>query len=393
MAHASAALFAALLLSSGLAAQTFFDPASEAGRGAVEAFEKLSSSAQGNALKCTIYPFQPRLNYDLRVWTGYQFTFPAWQFEPEKRAVLINILKITPVNPERKAPVWLYRRWDISKIPVEATQNRKIELEAGGGFLVGSGAYEVDWLVIDDRDRACRKSWKINSNPPKRDKLGITPGLVQDETSMAAWTGPAATTTTGAKRATLLVNVYPTFRRRYLARLSWWDRRLLTTAITTTIDRGAFASARVVLFDLERRRVVFEDDNFGRQGYRRLMSKLAEADFATIDYSILKDGPSESEFLLSLLEAESRRDAPSDAVVFVTPAWRLSQSKMKVPPSVREDVPNLYCIALTSRLDFAVGSVVDFVKAGKGEVYTVFEPQDLAVALDKIQRELRTPTR
>lgn len=389
MARATPVVLGALLLASGLAAQVRFDPNSEHGREAVSAFEKFVSSKSNQPLMCSVMPFPPTLSYDLRVWTGYQFFFPAWQLEAGKPALLLNVFRVTPVKPKPGEPVWFHRHWNLPAFSPEALKNRKVELEAGGGFLVGSGEFQVDWLLVDDRDRICRKTWKFNSNPPLREQLGLTPGLVDDDSRVSAWPGPKAAAGAPGKRATILVNVYPTFRRRYLSRLSWWDRRLLTTAITTTVDRAGFASARVVLFDLERRRVLFEDNEFGPAGYRRLLGRLGEADFATIDYSVLREGQTEFEFLRSLIETEGSQQRVSDAVVFVTPAWREGQRKSRLPDALWEAVPRLFCIALSPRNNWVAGSVVDFVKAGKGQILSVFAPQDLARATEKIQRELR----
>lgn len=369
-------------------AQSRFDPAEgDSGRKAVATFEDVLAGRGQGKLKCTVNRYAPSLNYDLQVWTGFSMSFPGMQFQPGRKAFMVNVFRVTPLKPAGE-PVWFFRRYDLPPIPPEAAKNKKIQLEAGGGFLVGSGEYQVDWVLIDDLDRACTARWQLKSDPPEKERIGIRPGFADDDSRLMRWPGPKPAADGAGMRATILVNAGPTFRRRFVSKLSSWDRRLLTTAVTSTIDRVGFSSVRVVVFDLERRRVLFEDDNFGARGYRRLLGSLGEADFATIDYSVLADGGSEYDFLESLLSAETRRDQAPGAMVFVTPSWRDGPRRRKVAEQLAEASPEVFCLALAPRNPWVSGSVVDFVKQLKGRVLAVFRPTDLAKATAEIRESL-----
>lgn len=368
-------------------AQMRFDPQGGTSSQTVEAFEVVLAKRGKPTLDCNIRTFNPNLGYDLQVWTGYQIGLPAKQFEPGRRATLLNVFRVTPTKPAGE-PAWFLRRWDLPVIPPEIRNNKQVELTAGGGFRVGTGEYRVEWVLIDDQDRSCTKNWKVKSNPPQKERLGLQAGYVDDDRRLMSWPGPKPAPPGQQMRATILVNAYPVSRRRYITQLSWGDRRLLATAVTTTIDRVGLNSVHLIVFDLERRRILFEDKEFSRRGYRQLMNRLGQANLATIDYSVLEEGPTEFEFMTSLLAGESEKDRPSDAIVFVAPAWRDGGRKQPIPPAMRESVPSVFCLALAPGMNWVTGSVVDFVKELKGRVLNVFQPTDLALASDRIRRNL-----
>ena len=371
-------------------AQARFDPQGGTSSKTVRAFEEVLAKRGKPTLDCSIRTFSPNLGYDLQVWTGYQIGLPAKQFQAGRRATLLNVFRVTPTKPAGET-AWFLRRWDLPVIPPEITDKR-VELTAGGGFRVGTGEFKVEWVLIDDQDRSCTKVWKIKSNPPQRERLGLQAGFVDDDRRLMSWQGPKPAANGQPTRATILVNAYPVSRRRYISQLSWGDRRLLATAITTTIDRVGFNGVHLIVFDLERRRILFEDKDFNRRGYRQLMNRLGEANLATIDYTVLEEGQSEFEFIASLLSDVSVANQPSDAVVFVAPAWRDGGKKRPIPAALRESVPDVFCVALAPGMSWVTGAVVDFVREMKGRVLNVFQPADLAAASDRIRQELANPS-
>lgn len=380
-----------VLLPAALAAQTRFDASSQAGRAAREVFERTFAAKSAAALACQVSTLPARLSYDLQISAGYEFLLPLRQFQGMGASQLLNVFRVTPRKPQGE-PVWFVRRWPMREIPAGERVDKRLALLLGGGFVVGPGDYEVDWLVIDKLDRVCRKSWRFKARESRAEQLGLQPGSIDDDRRLLNWRGPAAVGGS-ARQATIFLNAAPTYRRRYLTRLSWWDYRLLMTSLRNTIDRGGFTGARVVVFDLQRRRVLLAADEFTGREYRRLGEVLGGVDLATIDYATLAKGPSEWEFLEGLLAAERERPEQPDAYVFISPAWREGERRRPLSAGLLEGLPRVFAMALAPAGRFTAGTVLDFVRAARGRAFNVFQPPDLASAIDRLRRELEEDAR
>lgn len=375
-----------LFLPLALGAQMRFDVKAKAGAPAGAAFERAFKDRNAPRLECQVRSQPARLSYDLQIFTGFEFTVPLRQFQPEKRGLLLNVFRVTPRKPEGE-PVWFIRRWPVPELPEKTVASRQNYLQLGGGFIVGPGDYQVDWLLLDAGDRVCRKSWRIRARESRAESLGIEPGYVDDDRSLMAWRGPAAGVEP-PRRGTIFLHAAPTFRRRTYTRLSFWDRRVLVASLLNTIDRGGFTQARVVVFDLQRRRVLFESSSFGGGELRRLGQVLGEVNLATIDYETLVSGPTEWQFLEQLLATEKEKGEPSEAYVFITPAWRDGVRRQRLSEGLLEGLPRVFALALAPFGRYTTGTVLDFAKAARGRAFNVFQPPDLAAATERLRKEL-----
>jgi len=113
-----------------------------------------------------------------------------------------------------------------------------------------------------------------------------------------------------ARRATILINVYPVTRRRHMAALSWRDQATLMNVLSSVVSRGGFHSARVVAFDLQRRQVVYDEPDFQPRSFEALADALSSVNLATIDYATLAEGPTEQQFLESTIKDLARQGDP-----------------------------------------------------------------------------------
>lgn len=386
-------LFAALLLGIPVCAraQMRFDAAGPAGRSAREAFDRAYTDKTKERLDCQVSTYPARLSYDLQISASYEFLLPLRQFQGKEPRTLLNVFRVTPRKPQGE-PVWFIRRWPVRRIPAEMFVDKRLALQLGGGFLVGPGDYQVDWLLIDGEDRVCRKSWRVKARESRAESLGIKPGFIDDDRRLMNWRGPAAANET-ARSATIFLHAAPTFRRRYSTRLSWWDYRLLMTSLTNTIDRGGFSAARVIVLDLQRRRVLFEASEFTGREYRRMGEVLGEVDLATIDYATLAKGPSEWAFLENLLADERKRPDQPDAYIYISPAWREGERRRPLSEGLLEGLPRVFALALAPFGRYTSGTVLDFVKAARGRAFNIFQPPDLATATERLRRELDEASR
>lgn len=387
MLRAALCLVLVLIAAARANAQMRFDPNTERGRNGVALFNEVIARKGKPTLKCRVSRFGPELGFDLKVVSGFYVSIPLAEVVGRDRLLMFNIVRVTPVKPAGE-PVWFFRQLGPPRIPDEMRNNLKgRDMSTSGRFLLGSGEFKVDWVMVDSEDRACVESWKLKSNPPEQERIGIVPGFVAQDNGPGAWRGPAMVADNGT-HATIFVNAYPVYPRRHMAQLSGWDRRMLGSALTSTIDGGGFSSARVVVFDLERRTILFETDNFNGASYRTMLRALGEADIATIDYSILKSTQSEYDFLESLLSAETGKADKSDAFVFITPSWKPIQRKRKLAPEVALRLPATYGVVLASRPGWMEGAVIDLVKQVDGRVRVIYRASDLARAASEIKEDL-----
>ncbi len=141
-----------------LGAQMRFDVKARAGAPAGAAFERAFKDQNAPRLECQVRSQPARLSYDLQIFTGFEFTVPLRQFQPEKRGLLLNVFRVTPRKPEGE-PVWFIRRWPVPELPKEVVAKGRNFLQLGGGFVVGPGDYQVDWLLLDAGNRGGFARW------------------------------------------------------------------------------------------------------------------------------------------------------------------------------------------------------------------------------------------
>src|SRR5437016_9233289 len=115
---------------------------------------KFEDSASNDTLRCSVSPIHPTLNYSFRFQAGYVLTIPMNQFEGAGHRWHL-ITRVTPEGGDRR-PVYLAANYGLPNVP-----KTKIELQVGGGYLLGEGVYSVRHVLIDDADRTCRKDWRV----------------------------------------------------------------------------------------------------------------------------------------------------------------------------------------------------------------------------------------
>jgi hypothetical protein len=163
---------------------------------------------------------------------------------------------------------------------------------------------------------------------------------------------------------------------------------VLMASLLNTIDLGGFTQARVVVFDLQRRRVLFESSSFGGGELQRLGRVLGDVDLATIDYETLVSGPTEWQFLEQLLASEQEKGESPEAYVFITPAWRDGVRRQRLSEALLEGLPKVFALALAPFGRYTTGTVLDFAKAARGRAFNVFQPTDLASATERLRKDL-----
>ncbi len=342
--------------------------------------ERIFREAGSGGLSCEVIPLRAQMTYEFHNWSGYDLSLPIAQFaEPEQRGMVGLALRVQPEGRDQAAS-YLYSRIGFPRdVPEELWRQKKVRMNLGGGFLVGEGKYELKLLLTDSTGRQCTKSWKLGV-PKRKTPARLGPGEVADA-GLDEWEGIRG----GEGKVTVYVHAAPLVRRRVTTRLSGWDRAVLLGSLRSLLENGGFAAARVKVFDLEGRRVIFEREEFGPREYEQLAATLMRLDLGTVSVETLQ-GPSAPDFLAGMLEEEVAQEKVGQVAVVLGPLGRFGPKLGPRVKEVREKMPLTYLVSLMPWFSTATDLLERFVKAGgRGKVLTVYHPEDLAKAIKTIR--------
>lgn len=376
------ALVAILWIAAPAAAQWLVDPHSGTGRRMVEAFDRQWKQPPARPMRCRIQPFRPFLDYGLRVWAGYNVAIPASSLlEGDPPREVVSVARVTPLAPAAE-PVHLYQRLSVPDPPREADL-RKVEMILDGGWLLGRGDYRVELLVFATGGGECRGQWKVKV---RLDGAAQPPASVRALDS-GLWQGFDGN---GKGHAAIFLHASPVRPRRYATRLSPWDRQVLLSTLSAVLRDGGFRSASLVVFDLVKREVIFEQDQLRPEDVNRLARQLTRIDFGTIAFDTLRSGPLPGDFLQDLVRRRLRAERAPDALVFIGSRWRSGPKVRLVDPALKEAAPPAWMLAYSQpqRAEDA-DALSSLVKALGGKVISVYSPSDLAPALREIRQSRR----
>src|SRR5260370_42385694 len=106
---------------------------------------------------CLVTSDKPGLAFDLRLHYDYHVTVPI--------KVLANVggwlqvlMRVTPAA-NREEPVYLVHRFSIPDVPPGAKGDGVLS----GGFDLGLGRYQVDWMMRDGRGRVHSSHWHFEA--------------------------------------------------------------------------------------------------------------------------------------------------------------------------------------------------------------------------------------
>ena len=340
-------------------------------------FEQAVEQHEQRPLACHVEAVHPRLSYSFRFFSGFYTTVPAKQFEPGKQNRMAAFMRVTSESTGEEH--YFFHPFHIPTIPEDPG---KTQLEAGGGFYIGDGNYKVDWLLVDQRDRVCTRTWLVKT-PKAKVPLLVPAGSILP-LGLESWKGFGDKKKVTEAKVTVFLSAMPLYRRRMLSKLPPYDMTLLLSSLTTLLNGSKYTHARVVAFDLLSKRVLFEQDEFDPAGYERLRDKLETESYGTIDVQSLARGFSDRKLLEDMLKQETGRDKKSDAVVFLGAEGSPSD---KLPPlfaEYRQGLAQLYYVFF-ARFPQPVQDVMwQFVRGGKGKIVNLFGPPDLVNAIKAI---------
>lgn len=346
------------------------------------AFEAQWRNKPAKPVPCRIEKYPATLDYGLRLWTGYSLSVPAAALvEGDPPREVITVLRITALHPKGEV-AHLYQRLSVPD-PPEAADLKKVEMRLGGGWLLGRGEYRVEMLMMTTAGGECRGTWTVKA---REDSATLPAGSIR-ALDWALWHGFEDG---GRGHAAIFLHASPVRPRRYVTRLSPWDRQVLLSTLSSVLRDGGFRSASLTVFDLMKREVVFEAHQLRPEDVGRLARQLARVDFGTISLQTLREGPLPGDFLQDVVRRRLRGEPRPDALIFIGSRWGSGPKLRAVDPALKEASPHAYHLAFSLPNTPEGGdALTSLVKGLGGKVFSIYQPKNLAPALREIREARR----
>ena len=375
-------LVIAVLLASAGAAQSIVDSTRFA-----SVLENLEPRAGEKPLRCEVTPIKPSLNFGFRFQAGYVVRVPMSQFSGPGHGWAM-LTRITPRGGGQQ-PVYLAGRVRLPSIPTT-----KVDVEVGGGYLLGEGRYDVKWAMFDDADRVCRGSWHVDAKLGRRERqvnLSMPPDTVADFTLRGRPDSRRGADDAAPIRLTVLLNAAPLFPLRTRLRAS--DRVVLLGLLSSLLERVPARSVRLVVFNLDQQKTLLRQDAFAPNALGRVAQALNGTELGLVDYHVLQNRRGHVDFLAGLINQELRAETPSDVVVFLGPETRFVD---KLPPTALAEPagapPQFFDLQFKPyfRAGASLPDSISLATArAKGKTIVIRTPADFAKAIEQIERRGR----
>lgn len=350
----------------------------------------IDRAAGAQRLNCTVTPAKPFMDFQFRFNAGFTIACPLKLFAGNESRLSTYIR----VTPEGGAPVLLSGASDIPAMPPDMTtidprkENQDIELS--GEFSLGDGRYLVELVTVDDQERACMKTWKVDAvrRRDAKPQTTLKPDAVE-ATEFVPWDGKLEP---GGLRLTVLLDVAPVNPREQ--KLRAWDRSFLLDSLAALLRQLPCRSVRLVAFNLDQQQELFRDERFaGGAEFDRLETAMERLELGTVSYTILQQQQGWVNMLFRQVNAEASAAQPSDAVIILGPVthWQLKVVNKAQMATLRSRVePTRFYRFEYSAVWTVFPDAFDTLTRSLGGTVLVFHsPQDLEQAIQKMQRHLK----
>jgi hypothetical protein len=248
--------------------------------------------------------------------------------------------------------------------------------------------------MFDDTDRVCRKEWNIQAkltHGERNVKLDIPPATVGDFSGRGLPPQTRARDDAPPFRLTILLHAAPISPRRTSLRNN--DRILLMSTLASLAGSVPALSVRLAVFNLDKQRVVFNQEEFTLESLGRVSQALNDMELDAIDYRTLQNPGGHVDLLSDLINRELTSPKPSDAVVFLGPASRYV-----------DNIPSSSVDAAATKLRFFYfqyrplrmrgpllpDSITHAIERVKGRLIHITSPADFANAIVQLERAAAT---
>ena len=284
----------------------------------------LTESLARQTLACDAESTHPFLDFAFRFEIGYQVHCPLKEFGGAET----TIAAYTRVQPaDGGAASWFIQSYRVPGIPADVRSRINLlrdrsDIQFGGVIASGEGEYAVDLVLVDKRHRLFHTSWKTKVAAHGAEMKAPLSMHANTVAALALPDWPRASSDRNLGRLTVLVDAAPVHAGS--TRLRSWDRAFLIEALSSVLALLPSNSVRVVAFNLDQQREVFQADDFSVRERQRFTDALDELELSKISYQALEQAQGSYRLLMDLLEREIHRETRADAIILLGPANRLS---------------------------------------------------------------------
>jgi hypothetical protein len=287
----------------------------------------LREALDKQTLPCDAEPSKPFLDFAFRFEIGYLVHCPLKEFG----GIETPIAAYTRVQPTGAAAVWFSEWYRVPGMPDDLRsrinlQRDRNDIEFSGVFAAGEGEYSIDLVVVDREHRLYHRSWKTKvaaRGADTRAPISLQPNTVEP-LRVVEW--PHTPSEHNLNRLTVLVDAAPV--RAGSANLRAWDRAFLIEALSSVLTLLPSNSIRVVAFNLDQHKQIFETNEFTPDQAKHFSHALERLELGKISYEVLQDSQNPSRMLLEMFAHERQAEPSADAIVVLGPANRLNN---KIP--------------------------------------------------------------
>ena len=335
-------------------------------------------------LRCEVSPIKPSLNYSFRYQAGYMVMLPMNQYIGSGH----GWTTLTRITPEGGAhlPVYLISRISLPQVP-----KTNVEASVGGGYLLGEGAYNVRWMMLDDSGRACRKSWRVDvhlSRADRKVKVAMPPDTVWELGLRGSRILPRETDDAAPLRLTIFLHTAPLFPRRTRMRPN--DMVTLMSTVSSLLERVPARSVRLVLFNLDQQRELYRKEGFLLRDMAQVSQAMNNIELGLVDFQVLQNKRGHVDLLTDLVNREIEAQPPSDVVLFLGPMTRffdrVPQASLEKPA---EHGPQFYYFQITPFFG-PTAALSDTIKSAMsrlgGKTIVIHTPGEFAKAIERLEK-------
>jgi hypothetical protein len=339
-------------------------------------------------LPCKVEDVKPLLGFDLKFHAGFEVTVPMRELAGSENLLTI----VFRVRPEGKPEA---DRYFIQRVKVpELDEEAKGDAFLQGGFDIGEGKYQVEWLMRDRAERVCSQVWKVEATLPAKDKqmeMNEPADTVEPSQFEQFHEEPPVSRNPNENQLNVkvLINFAP--QRTRSATLQPVDTSALVSILRTISRDPRIGKFSLVAFNMQDQKILYKQENADRIDFPKIGEALRELKLGTVDLKKLAVKNSETEFLSELLQKELVGGEVPDALIFAGPKVLLEQN---VPQETLRSVGtvdypvfylnyNLYPQQIPWR-----DSIGHAVKHFRGVEYTISRPRDLWFAVSEMVQKI-----
>ena len=339
-------------------------------------------------LPCAVSPNQPILGFDLRFHATYEVAIPLRELAGKENLLTILFRVRSEARPNE--PLYFMQRVRVPEIEEQARGDAYLH----GGFDVGEGSYQVEWLMRDRAERVCSAFWDVKAVLPERDReieLRVAADQISEPEFEQFKEEPPVVRSSGGDSLSvkILINFAPQNSRA--ATLQPFDTSALVAILRTIAREPRIGKFSVVAFNLHEQRIIHRQDGVSRIDFPALGASLESLNLGTVDLKRLSEEHGDTRFLADLIQQEFGAEPAPDALIFAGPKVLLEKNVSEEQLAVLRDVSypvfymnyNLYPRENPWR--DAIGNAVRFFK---GAEFTISRPRDLWFAVSEVVSQI-----